>query len=135
MANRYRKKPVTIEAMRFYGSTESLYRAYKWVAEDTVRPTTIFTDERTGELIIHTLEGDMRCVYGDWIIRGVNGEFYPCKNEIFEKTYELVEEQDSLPEMVESMNAMSEKPMSQYDEMVTAINRIENRKKRGKSDG
>jgi hypothetical protein len=41
-------------------------------------------------LIIHTLEGDMRADIGDWIIRGVKGEFYPCKPDIFDATYEQV---------------------------------------------
>jgi hypothetical protein len=41
-------------------------------------------------LIIYTLEGEMRCRQGDWIIKGVKGEFYPCKNDIFEATYEAV---------------------------------------------
>lgn len=41
-------------------------------------------------LTIHTLEGDMKAQYGDYIIQGVNGEFYPCKPDIFEKTYEAV---------------------------------------------
>ena len=41
-------------------------------------------------LSVHTLEGDMRASVGDWIIKGVNGEFYPCKPDIFEKTYEAV---------------------------------------------
>ena len=43
-------------------------------------------------MTIHTLEGDHECTKGDYIIKGVAGEFYPCKPEIFEKTYELVEE-------------------------------------------
>ena len=42
------------------------------------------------QLLIHTLEGVMRANFGDWIIRGVKGEFYPCKPEIFEATYEPV---------------------------------------------
>lgn len=42
------------------------------------------------ELIIHTLEGDMIASKGDWIITGVNGEHYPCKPDIFERTYEEV---------------------------------------------
>ena len=42
--------------------------------------------------VIHTLEGDMLVGDGDWIIKGVQGEFYPCKPDIFEKTYEKVEE-------------------------------------------
>ncbi|MEI3611620.1 hypothetical protein [Pseudogracilibacillus sp. SO30301A] len=46
--------------------------------------------ERIG-LVIPTLEGDMLAVENDYIIKGVNGEFYPCKPDIFEKTYELVE--------------------------------------------
>lgn len=46
----------------------------------------------TGTLIIKTLEGDMRAEKGDWIIKGTIGEFYPCKPDIFEKTYEPVEE-------------------------------------------
>lgn len=58
----YRKKPILIEACQ--------------------------TDE---EIIIHTLEGDMKASAGDYIITGVNGEQYPCKPDIFEKTYELVE--------------------------------------------
>lgn len=41
-------------------------------------------------LVIHTLEGDMLADYGDWIIKGVKGEFYPCKPDIFEATYEKV---------------------------------------------
>jgi hypothetical protein len=44
-------------------------------------------------VVIHTLEGDMRADYGDYVIRGVQGEFYPCKPDIFEATYELVEAQ------------------------------------------
>ncbi|HRD42181.1 MAG TPA: hypothetical protein PLN30_00445 [Ferruginibacter sp.] len=39
-------------------------------------------------LTIPTLEGDMKASFGDWIIRGVNGEHYPCKPDIFDKTYE-----------------------------------------------
>lgn len=58
---KYRKKPVVVEA-------------YK-------------TDK---EIIIHTLEGDMKASIGDYIITGVNGEKYPCKPDIFEKTYEVV---------------------------------------------
>lgn len=44
-----------------------------------------------GKIYIETLEGVMTATEGDWIIKGVNGEFYPCKPDIFEKTYEPVE--------------------------------------------
>jgi hypothetical protein len=43
-------------------------------------------------IFVNTLEGEMRAEVKDWIIQGVSGEFYPCKPEIFEQTYELVEE-------------------------------------------
>ncbi|WP_346893545.1 hypothetical protein [Clostridium sp. UBA871] len=43
------------------------------------------------EIIIHTLEGDMKAEVGDWIIKGVNGELYPCKPDIFKKTYDPIE--------------------------------------------
>lgn len=49
----------------------------------------------TRPVTIHTLEGDMRGEVGDWLITGVNGEQYPCKPDIFEKTYELVGEDDN----------------------------------------
>ena len=61
---KYRKKPVIIEAYQ--------------------------TDK---EIIIHTLEGDMKASVGDYIITGINGEQYPCKPDIFEKTYESVKEE------------------------------------------
>lgn len=63
MKKKYRKKPVIITAYQ--------------------------TDK---EVIIHTLEGDMTASAGDYIITGVNGEKYPCKPDIFEKTYELVDD-------------------------------------------
>ena len=63
VVKKYRKKPVVIEAYQ--------------------------TDK---EVIIHTLEGDMTASVGDYIITGVNGEQYPCKPDIFEKTYEPVED-------------------------------------------
>jgi len=42
-------------------------------------------------MVIKTLEGEMTALSGDWIIKGIQGEYYPCKPDIFEKTYELVE--------------------------------------------
>ena len=54
------------------------------------KPVVIDAYQTDQELIIHTLEGDMKASPGDWIITGVNGEQYPCKPDIFEKTYEPV---------------------------------------------
>lgn len=55
------------------------------------KPIIIKAYQTEKKIIIHTLEGDMTANPGDYIITGVNGEKYPCKKEIFEKTYELVE--------------------------------------------
>jgi len=77
---KFRKKPVVIEAIRFaHTNFEEI--------EDFVGGDAEF---RNGELIIATPEGAMMVRPNDWIIKGVNGEFYPCKPDIFEKTYEEV---------------------------------------------
>ncbi|MDL5048679.1 hypothetical protein QQ054_21945 [Oscillatoria amoena NRMC-F 0135] len=78
---KYRKKPVVIEAIRYFGGNSKEIKKFvgtKW--EETVT-----------EVGIQTLEGFMRVTIGDWIIKGVKGEFYPCKPDIFEATYEPVE--------------------------------------------
>ncbi|HWQ95907.1 MAG TPA: hypothetical protein VN368_00905 [Candidatus Methylomirabilis sp.] len=56
------------------------------------KPVVINAFQTNCELTIRTLEGEMTAHPGDWIIKGVNGELYPCKPDIFEKTYEPVEE-------------------------------------------
>ena len=78
----YRKKPVVVEAIQWDGNLETLNVFPK---EDT-EPVKL----RDGDLYIQTLEGEMRASIGDFIIKGIQGEFYPCKPDIFEKTYELV---------------------------------------------
>ena len=77
---KYRKKPVVIEALQWNGCWKDMN---KFLRKPTVGPGQT--------LIIHTLEGDMHANIGDWVIKGVNGEYYPYKPDIFEKTYELVE--------------------------------------------
>lgn len=81
--NRFRKRPVEIQAVLWTGYNMDEVWA---MDEAKTQPFTI-----DGEAVmIHTLEGVMRCEKGDWIIRGVKGEFYPCKPDIFEATYERV---------------------------------------------
>lgn len=82
MVKKYRKKPIIISAMQWKGNNRS-------EIIDFVGNSAVF--DRTGLYII-TLEGEMFASIGDYIIRGVVGEFYPCKGDIFRKTYELVEE-------------------------------------------
>jgi hypothetical protein len=85
MVNKYCKKPVIIEAIQF--TEKSKDQVYDFV--QCVRHIS-FDYEGKPILIIATLEGNMTARIGDWIIKGVNGEFYPCKPDIFEKTYEKV---------------------------------------------
>lgn len=86
----YRKRPVVIAAMQFDGSAESAGAIIGWAGEAPVENETshVFFNEIAKTLVIPTLEGDHRAGAGDWIIRGVQGEFYPCKPDIFEATYE-----------------------------------------------
>ena len=81
---KYRKKPVVIEAVQFDGTDESC----DWLLPQ-LRDGTI--SRSFNKLYIKTLEGTMTADVGDWIIKGVNGEFYPCKPDIFDKTYEAAE--------------------------------------------
>ncbi len=84
---KYRKKPVVIEAIQWNGiNLEEL----KWFMKEKFKGTSV--SETTFELQIPTLEGTMSASLGDYIIRGVKGEFYPCKPDIFEATYEPVED-------------------------------------------
>lgn len=82
----YRKKPVVIEAY-CYNQQPHNYRP-DWFS-DRVTANVIIT--YPDHAIIKTLEGDMRADLGDWIIKGVKGEVYPCKPDIFAATYEAVE--------------------------------------------
>ena len=88
---KYRKKPVVIEAIQWNG--DNLYECLCFINCDTkgIPLHDIFHNVKN-EIGIQTLEGTMIASVGDYIIKGVNGEFYPCKPDIFEKTYEKVEE-------------------------------------------
>ena len=83
---KYRKKPVVIEAMKYTGKnfTECLC----WTSNVSMESALGLNDIPGMPLFIHTLEGDMEANIGDYIIKGVKGEFYPCKPDIFEATYE-----------------------------------------------
>lgn len=113
----FRKKPVVIEAVQFTGGEINGVELLKWIAGINAEPTemggTVLRlhgnawwrhreEIRAGNgelaqmfdpehLEIKTLEGVMRGDVGDWIIKGIKGEFYPCKNDIFEASYEAVE--------------------------------------------
>jgi hypothetical protein len=91
---RYRKKPVVIEAMQFPGITLDTVDAVM-AFEDWAKANKFSGRYRGAYVVIETLEGEMIASPGDWIIKGVKGEFYPCKPDIFEATYEPAEEQSN----------------------------------------
>lgn len=81
----YRKKPVVIEAMRLGSNFTPDKEAVVQFAAPHAH-----IDAKYGYLFISTLEGEMRVSAGDYVIKGVNGEFYPCKPDIFHKSYDAV---------------------------------------------
>lgn len=81
----FRKKPVTIDAWQFDGTAASAA-----IIQAQCPAIKFFDDKRGAYLLIQTLEGDMRADNMDWIIKGVKGEFYPCKPDIFAATYDPV---------------------------------------------
>jgi len=86
-AGKYRKKPVVIEAFKWQPDEPAAY-APAWYATACVDRT--LYPEFDGTLSIKTLEGTMTAQVGDWVIRGVKGEIYPCKPDIFAATYEAL---------------------------------------------
>ena len=86
---KYRKKPVVIEAMQFTGEYSNYDAICDWSGVDFGANSK--SEVEVLELFIETLEGTHRAAVGDWIIKGVAGEFYPCKPDIFDKTYDLAE--------------------------------------------
>jgi len=95
LVQKYRKKPVVIESMQWTGKNhrdmhdflEGDSDAYLQRDGDNFYINHL---QVNGGLIIKTLEGEHKANIGDYIIKGIQGEFYPCKPDIFEKTYELV---------------------------------------------
>ena len=77
---KYRKKPVVVDAIQWDGTEECFKKLNTFMAGRCMRST--------NDIVIDTLEGAMKARVHDWIIKGVQGEFYPCKPEIFEETYE-----------------------------------------------
>lgn len=88
MIQRFRKKPVEIEAVRFAGGNTVEVCQFMADGGGGYRTTTHPTDASQDEIFIQTLGGEMRAVDGDWVVKGVASEFYPVKPGIFEATYE-----------------------------------------------
>lgn len=101
---KFRKKPVVIEAIQL--TRESFTDCVKFMGDKIGE-----YDKPECYIEIPTLEGDMAAYRGDWIIKGIQGEFYPCKPDIFEQTYEPSE-----PEA----NAILENKVANTDSFCTA---------------
>lgn len=90
MINKYRKKPVVIEAVHYDWDEDNVSAMDE--VQDAVADFMECNVTVVGDILeIETLEGTMDAVKGDYIIKGVAGEFYPCKPDIFAKTYEKVD--------------------------------------------
>jgi len=89
---KYRKKPVIIEAVQFDGSEQSIVNIMQLNrALDGCVSRQVDVDHGGKTLFIHPLEGKMEASLNDFIIKGVQGEIYPCKPDIFKQTYEKVD--------------------------------------------
>lgn len=93
---KFRKKPVVVEAMQFHAGDVVLGDTIEKWGGNTVRAVgnrdNPEKEWRPICMSITTLEGIMTAMSGDWIIKGVKGEFYPCKPDIFDATYDAVSE-------------------------------------------
>lgn len=118
--SKWRKKPVVIEAVQYKGHNRDEINAF--VGADLKTELESETAYIAGKgapifsLTIPTLEGDHKAMPGDWIIKGIKGEFYPCKPDIFEKTYEAVEEFDGM--------AVSNGTPVEADEELVAVGKV-----------
>lgn len=111
MINKYRKKPVIIEAVIWTGYNID---EVKELAKNA--PENLIFDNN--DLFIETLEGNMKVSVGDYIIKGIAGEFYPCKPDIFKQTYETVS--------IVSDNDRTTVPMSQYIKLENKNKKLRN---------
>ena len=98
MITKYRKKPVIIEAIQLKGDSKTIKECLEFMGQNVNEDLTIERNKFEDYCLIvnekgmkiSTLEGEMTASLNDYIIKGVNGEFYPCKPDIFEQTYEQV---------------------------------------------
>lgn len=96
----YRKKPVEVEAIKLDNTPISIRKALEFQGQKVIMNSETTSNKfdkyctfvNNYGMFIDTLEGTMIASIGDYIIKGVNGEFYPCKPDIFKKTYEFVKE-------------------------------------------
>ena len=114
MVEKYKTKPCEIEAVQWNGT--NLKEIKEFVGKDLsydIADTPI-------NMEIHTLEGNMIASYGDYIIKGLRGEFYPCKPDVFEKKYELVEDHAILDDLETDLNEYDKKKENRLNKSTKA---------------
>ena len=85
------KKPVVIEAIQYDGANITEIETFVGG-----KLPTVMNSNKDTQLVVSTLEGDMKVTKGDYVIKGINGEFYPCKPDIFKSTYDVVEDNNGI---------------------------------------
>ena len=119
---KYRKKPVVVEVVQWTGENQREMFDFLTDYKQTDCYMTVSGDnfcidhsKVEGGLVIRTLEGEHIAKISDYIIRGVNGEFYPCKAEIFEKTYEIAEKDSNNKQTnADRIRAMSDEELAEF---------------------
>jgi hypothetical protein len=129
---KYRKLPVEVEAVQLsWENQNEIYIFAKMMVHEGTNvprfcyvsddgkamdsyPQTINPVPRIG-LVIPTLEGDMLAVESDWIIKGVQGEFYPCKPDIFEQTYAPADDEPELSEILDKVDAWRDRVFDNHE--------------------
>lgn len=90
MSLKARKKPVEIECVQWTGANVNEIMSFCGSVAHDIYQINLANMPVEYSLIIKTLEGNMRAEPGDYIIKGVHGEFYPCKPDVFKETYEII---------------------------------------------
>lgn len=105
---RYRKKPVVIEAIQYTGN--NIVEIIKFMQERANGDKSRYLryNAKKREYFIPTLEGEHKLTEGDYVICGIKGEFYPCKPDIFEQTYEKADSENLTPRSKECIQFIAE---------------------------
>lgn len=101
---KYRKKSVEIEAMQLKNPYHIIKEIMDWIHCGLPPEANSIAIWYNTHMTIRTLEGEMTAALGDWIIKGVKGEFYPIKNDIFLETYEKVEEVEEIEKVSKNIS-------------------------------
>lgn len=107
----YIKKPIAIEAFQYDGDlmdSDGRYYVPDWAVKSCEDGTMYYKPDTPGELYIRTPDGEMYVPVGSYILRGVEGELYPCRQDIFEKTYESVDLDDKMFDFGEALRCMKQ---------------------------